>query len=218
MPRHLQARLLRVLQDRKVSPLGGSRDIEVDVAIICATNKNLKEMIALGTFREDLYYRLNGLVVHLPALRERSDFELVAKKILAALCHRAVPAEISPDVMDMFKNYSWPGNFRQLHNLLRTAVVMAGCTGQIERQHLPDDFMEELARSVPPTAMPTNLTAVHDAMADDETSNLQDVTLAAMAQMLRLHKGNVSTAAKALGVSRNTIYRKKNLFPPDVWG
>lgn len=228
MPRHLQARLLRVLQDRKVSPLGGQKDIEVDVAIICATNKNLKEMIAQGMFREDLYYRLNGLVVHLPALRERSDFELVAKKILASLCHLTEPAEISPDVMKMFTDYSWPGNFRQLHNLLRTAVVMTGHTGQIERQHLPDDFLEDVSRSAPHKARQTSAAAVQqepenavasaNANVCDEASNLQDVTLAAMAQMLRSHKGNVSTAAKALGVSRNTIYRKKTFLPPDVWG
>ncbi|HEY8904849.1 MAG TPA: sigma 54-interacting transcriptional regulator, partial [Rhodoferax sp.] len=217
MPKHLQARLLRFLQDRKVSPLGSSKDIEVDVAIICATNKNLKEMIAQGIFREDLYYRLNGLVVKLPALRERSDFELITQKILAALCHMAVPVNISPEVMEMFRSYSWPGNFRQLHNLLRTAVVMTGCTGQIARHHLPDDFIEELASSAPPNAMQTDLTAVHDASTDDETSNLHGVTLAVIAQMLRLHKGNVSTAAKALGVSRNTVYRKKHLLPPDVW-
>ena len=217
MPKHLQARLLRVLQDRKVSPLGGSKDIEVDVAIICATNKNLKSMISQGAFREDLYYRLNGLVVHLPALRERSDFELVTKKILAALCHRTTPVDVSADVMALFKSYSWPGNFRQLHNLLRTAVVMAGCNGQISRQHLPDDFVEDMASLELPTASHTNVTAVQEAVADDEASNLHDVTLAAMAQMLRLHKGNVSTTAKALGVSRNTIYRKKGLLPADVW-
>lgn len=218
MPRQLQARLLRVLQDRKVSPLGGSKEVEVDVAIICATNKNLKEMIAQGGFREDLYYRLNGLVVHLPALRDRSDFELVSKKILASLCHKTVPIGMSKEVMDMFRIYSWPGNFRQLHNLLRTAVVMAGCDGQIEAQHLPDDFMEDMARSIQSTTCPTYAMASYDACPDDETANLQDVTLAAMAQMLRQHKGNVSTTAKALGVSRNTIYRKKNLLPPDVWG
>ena len=73
MPLHLQARLLRVLQERKVNPLGSGREVEVDIAIVCATNKNLKEMIANGTFREDLYYRLNGLVVKLPALREGKD-------------------------------------------------------------------------------------------------------------------------------------------------
>ncbi len=220
MPKHLQARLLRVLQDRKVNPLGAGKEIEVDVAVICATNKNLKEMIAQGAFREDLYYRLNGLVVRLPALRERSDFELMTKRILVSLCDKRVPISLSAEVFEMFKNYNWPGNFRQLHNLLRTAVVMADQDGLIGKQHLPDDFLDDIGQS---SQICSQTIPVASQMEDsslgtnDQTGNLEDVTLAAMAQTLRLHKGNVSTTAKALGVSRNTIYRKKNLLPPDVW-
>ncbi len=219
MPRQLQARLLRVLQDRKVSPLGASKEVEVDVSIICATNKNLKDMIAQGTFREDLYYRLNGLVVRLPALRERSDFDLVAQKILSTLCSRRPTMGISAEVLHLFKKYSWPGNFRQLHNLLRTAVVMAGCDGNINTTHLPDDFLEEVTRQIPiANSDPFTTVTTPAGVTDGDATNLQDVTLTAMAQTLRLHKGNVSTTAKALGISRNTIYRKKDLLPPDVWG
>ncbi len=144
MPKHLQARLLRVLQERKVNPLGSTKEVDVDVAVISATHKNLKEMIARGDFREDLYYRLNGLVVRLPALRDRTDFQLVVNKILKALCENSSKVTISPPVMDVLRRFHWPGNFRQLHNLLRTAVVMVGCEGQIEMSHLPDDFLEEL--------------------------------------------------------------------------
>ncbi len=221
MPKHLQARLLRVLQDRKVNPLGAGKEVEVDVAVICATNKNLKEMIAQGAFREDLYYRLNGLVVRLPALRERSDFELMTKRILVSLCVKGLPISLSTEVWELFNNYSWPGNFRQLHNLLRTAVVMTDRDGLIGKQHLPDDFLEDVARSTHisgETIQKTETPEPMRQMVDDPTGNLEDVTLAAMALTLRLHKGNVSTTAKALGVSRNTIYRKKNLLPPDVWG
>ncbi len=236
MPKHLQARLLRVLQERKVSPLGAGKEVDVDVAVVCATHKNLKEMIARGDFREDLYYRLNGLVVRLPALRERTDFELVVRKILGTLCENGREIGIAPDVMALFQRYPWPGNFRQLHNLLRTAVVMVGCDGVITRDHLPDDFVEELAQidSATPvpsamaapagtTAAPQPVASAAPAMAVPEPTgaapelhSLQDVALQAMAQMLRLHKGNVSAAAKALGVSRNTIYRKKDLLPPDL--
>jgi len=218
MPKHLQARLLRVLQDRKVSPLGASKEVEVNVAIICATNQNLKDLIDQGAFREDLYYRLNGLVVRLPALRDRTDFELITKKILMNICRNGRLVSIAEDVMSAFRNYKWPGNFRQLHNLLRTATVMAGCTGVIEKQHLPDDFLADIATQ-PAPSMPAAAPACEDAdgLAQDDAGNLQNVTLAAMAQTLRAHKGNVSTTAKALGVSRNTIYRKKNLLPPDVW-
>lgn len=231
MPKHLQARLLRVLQERKVSPLGAGKEVDVDVAVVCATHKNLKDMIARGDFREDLYYRLNGLVVRLPALRERTDFELVVRKILGTLCENGREIGLAPDVMALFQRYPWPGNFRQLHNLLRTAVVMVGCDGMITRDHLPDDFLEELAQidltaPVPtpaavaapaPAVMPVPEAAAPVAsVAEPELHSLQDVALQAMAQMLRLHKGNVSAAAKALGVSRNTIYRKKDLLPPDL--
>ena len=230
MPRHLQARLLRVLQERRVSPLGAGKEVDVDIAVVCATHKNLKDMIARGDFREDLYYRLNGLVVRLPALRERTDFELVVRKILKSLCENGQNVGLSPEVLDLFKRYHWPGNFRQLHNLLRTAVVMVGCSGSIEVAHLPDDFLEELqltppshpmpmpagAQSLPPLVTLPTTPAEMQAAGQADGLSLQDVTLTAMAQMLRLHKGNVSAAAKALGVSRNTIYRKKDLLPPDV--
>ncbi len=239
MPKHLQARLLRVLQERKVSPLGAGKEVEVDVVVISATHKNLKAMIARGEFREDLYYRLNGLVVKVPPLRERIDFEVVTEKILKSLCDAGQHIDVSPVVMDMFKRYPWPGNIRQLHNLLRTAVVMVGDEGQIRPDHLPDDFLEELnhlppaAPTLPAHARPAlqpvltgaevtgeftfdNTPAVMASAPADPRQRLQDVALAAMTQMLRLHNGNVSAAAKALGVSRNTIYRKKDLLPPDL--
>ncbi len=238
MPKHLQARLLRVLQERKVSPLGAGKEIPVDVAIISATHKNPKAMIADGAFREDLYYRLNGLVVKLPALRERTDFEFVVRKILKSLCENGEHVGISPEVLAMFKRYNWPGNLRQLHNLLRTAVVMVGCEGQIERLHLPDDFLEELDTEAPgssdavaPAAllapsMPlldaggvataSTSTSSPAAPEEPESQRLQDVALTAMAQALRQHNGNVSAAAKALGISRNTIYRKKHALPPGL--
>ena len=226
MPRHLQARLLRVLQERKVSPLGAGKEVEVDVTVISATHKNLKELIARGDFREDLYYRLNGLVVRLPALRERSDFQAVVKKVLHALEGNAHIA-IAPQVMELLQAYHWPGNVRQLHNLLRTACVMVDDDCTIRLEHLPDDFLDELRAPLRPLAMPLPAAELPlvpsvgapplgaDELGEDGHS-LQDVTLNAMAQMLRLHKGNVSAAAKALGVSRNTIYRKKNLLPPDL--
>jgi len=226
MPLALQVKLLRVLQERKVSPLGAGKEVEVDVTVISATHKNLKELIARGDFREDLYYRLNGLVVRLPALRERSDFGAVVKKVLHALEGNAHIA-IAPQVMELLQAYHWPGNVRQLHNLLRTACVMVDDDCTIRLEHLPDDFLDELRAPMHPLAMPLPAPELPlvpsvgapplstDDLGEDGHS-LHDVTLNAMAQMLRLHKGNVSAAAKALGVSRNTIYRKKNLLPPDL--
>ena len=155
MPLALQARLLRVLQERSVMPLGGQKAIPVDIAVIGATHRNLRDMIDAGTFREDLYYRLNGLVVRLPALRERSDLPAVAQRILRAECPHD-PPRISPAVMALFEACSWPGNIRQLANVLRTAAVMAGDEPQIDEQHLSDDFLDDLRR-VP--AAPARLSA-----------------------------------------------------------
>jgi transcriptional regulator of acetoin/glycerol metabolism len=220
------------LQERKVSPLGAGKEVEVDIAVICATNKNLKEMIARGEFREDLYYRLNGLVVRLPALRERQDMEVVTRKILASVCHSVTPMGISAEVMDLFHQFPWPGNFRQLFNLLRTAVVMAGCTEEIQLQHLPDDFLDEVQMAdlvLPRTTLsqvdlsqkatePMKELLRETAPLRFESTKLENVALDAMAQALRNCGGNVSVAAKMLGVSRNTIYRKKAQLPADVWG
>jgi transcriptional regulator of acetoin/glycerol metabolism len=145
MPLALQARLLRVLQERCVTPLGSLKSIAVDIAVVGATHRNLRAMIDAGAFREDLYYRLNGLVVRLPALRERSDLAVVARRILLAECPQDTP-EIGPTVMALFNRYAWPGNIRQLANVLRTAAVMAAGERQITEQHLSDDFLEDVRR------------------------------------------------------------------------
>ncbi len=262
MPTQLQARLLRVLQDRRVTPLGSGKEYEVNVMLICATNRNLKALMAQGHFRQDLYYRLNGLVVRLPALRERSDFAVVAQKILRSLSGAGQPVRLSKEVMDLFLRYRWPGNIRQLHSMLRTACVMVDAGGTIRMEHLPDDFLEEVQEAMAlPTcpaqdmAMPLDVCSLsadvglspaleslsiqaHHAPQENHLSpkamwpasppispicmpgagRLQDVALQAMTETLRQCKGNVSAAAKLLGVSRNTIYRKKEQLPPDVWG
>ncbi|MBN3729272.1 sigma-54-dependent Fis family transcriptional regulator, partial [Burkholderia sp. Ac-20379] len=156
MPYALQARLLRVLQERHVNPLGSSKSIPIDVTIICATHRDLREMLAQNRFREDLYYRLNGLTVRLPALRERSDLRVVVARMLeqeAQASGRARALRVAPDVMTLFERCDWPGNFRQLGNLLRTAAAMvdeadeAGSGGEIRHAHLPDDFFDELRRA-----------------------------------------------------------------------
>ncbi len=142
MPLALQARLLRVLQERLVSPLGSSKTIAVDVAVIGATHRNLREMIGRGEFREDLYYRLNGLVVKLPALRERSDLDVIVRNILRAESPQRF-LDVSDEVMRLIRAYHWPGNVRQLANVLRTAAVMAAGESRITREHLSDDFLED---------------------------------------------------------------------------
>ena len=212
MPHHLQARLLRVLQERKVSPLGSGKEVSVDVNIISATHKNLKELIADGRFREDLYYRLNGLVVRLPALRERTDLQAVVQRVLQSVVGKDAPPDISAAAMALLTRGRWPGNLRQLHNLLRTAVAMLDGDEAIAPEHLSDDFLDELCHEEKDEETAAPSSAIFAVSAE-----LQTVTQEIMAQALRLHGGNVSAAAKALGVSRNTIYRKRHLLPPDCW-
>ncbi len=201
MPFSLQARLLRVLQERMVTPLGSDKSIPVNVELICATNHNLRERIAKGFFREDLYYRLNGLVVKLPPLRERTDLETVVRKILATESDNG-RYHVSPEILALFRQHRWPGNFRQLTNLLRTAIVMAGDEEEICLRHMPDDFLDDIERGQPLNAeVSAERLLAHGA-------NLEEVEQSVILKALEANGGNVSATARALGVSRNTIYRK----------
>ena len=201
MPFGLQARLLRVLQERMVTPLGSGKSIPVNVELICATNHNLRDRIARGLFREDLYYRLNGLVVKLPPLRERTDLETVVKKILATESNGG-NYTVSEEVLFMFMRHKWPGNFRQLTNLLRTAIIMADDEHEIGLRHMPDDFLDDIDMHP----------AIDPGMNADKMiatgANLEEMEHSVILKSLEAHGGNVSATARALGVSRNTIYRK----------
>ncbi|HNG80081.1 MAG TPA: sigma 54-interacting transcriptional regulator, partial [Burkholderiaceae bacterium] len=146
MPIGLQAHLLRVLQERQVTPLGSSKPVAVDVTLVCATHRNLREMIDQKTFREDLYYRLNGLAVRLPPLRERSDLMALVERILERESSGR-RLRLDPEVVRLFQAYQWPGNVRQLFNVLRTATVMAAGEAVITRDHLSDDFLEDARRA-----------------------------------------------------------------------
>jgi sigma-54 dependent transcriptional regulator, acetoin dehydrogenase operon transcriptional activator AcoR len=209
MPFALQAHLLRVLQERMVTPLGSGKSIPVNVELICATNHNLRDRIAKGLFREDLYYRLNGLVVKLPPLRERTDLETVVKKILTAESDGGQYA-VSAEVLRLFRQHKWPGNFRQLTNLLRTAIIMAGDEQEIALRHMPDDFLDDIDDAPPADRNAGHRNAGHrDAGRMLATgANLEEVEQAVIQKSLEANGGNVSATARALGVSRNTIYRK----------
>lgn len=227
MPLPLQAHLLRVLQERQVTPLGSSRALTVDLAIVCATHRNLREMIDRQAFREDLYYRLNGLAVRLPPLRERSDLMALVRRVLERQCNDRLH-NLSAEVAHLFASYPWPGNVRQLYHVLRTAAVMAGSQPTITRAHLPDDFLDEaelaLARAhasaaaqpvspaapgpVPVEATGAELPAASHALTPASSSTLEDLELEAIRRALDAEGGNISRASKRLGISRNTIYRK----------
>lgn len=207
MPYALQSRLLRALQARTVTPLGSSKEVPVDFALICATHHNLREMVAQGTFREDLYYRINGMLVTLPPLRERTDLAPIVDKILRAERFSGRQLTVDAEVLAMFARHPWPGNFRQLTNVLRTAAAMLDESETVVRlAHLPHDFRNESEPPLPP--------AVHGVEpSTTQALRLDDVTLSAISSALNHHQGNVSAAARTLGVSRSTLYRKLASLP-----
>lgn len=192
MPLPLQARL----QDRQVVPLGGGKPVAVNFQLICATHRKLRAEVDAGRFREDLFYRVNGLALQLPPLRERSDLE----SLVAAMLRDTNPSRelaLAPDVLGAFSRYRWPGNLRQLSNVLRTASALMGddeCV--IERHHLPEDLAEELA------GLPTQR------LIEDGDTDLRVQTDRCVQQAVRDSHGNMSEAARRLGISRNTLYRK----------
>ena len=197
MPLGMQTRLLRVLQERQVTPLGGGRTVKVEFALICATHQNLREASEHGRFRSDLYYRLNGLTLNLPALRERSDFAALTEKLLHDLTDDT-SLHLAPELLARLAAYRWPGNLRQYASVLRTAVAMLDPDEtRINSQHLPDDLVDELRQP-----------AATVAQTSKAGQNLAELSRMAIQQALEQARGNLSAAARQLGISRQTLYRK----------
>ncbi|MBT0570559.1 sigma-54-dependent Fis family transcriptional regulator [Curvibacter sp. CHRR-16] len=206
LPLPLQTRLLRVLQERVVVPVGSGQAYPVDFALLCATHHGLQQAVEQGRFRADLYYRLNGLTVQLPALRERTDWDALVQRLLAQYgashaAHATAAVQLSPEVDEALRRYAWPGNVRQLGNVLRTACAMLlpheRCIGW---EHLPDDLVQALQG--PDGVAPAN--PAHPAA----WPNLQQLSRTAIETALQQCQGNVSQAARLLGISRQTLYRK----------
>ncbi len=201
MPITTQAKLLRVLEDRKVRRLGSTREIEVDVRVIAATNRELREAIAKNTFREDLYFRLNVFEIRLPPLRERNDdIAPIALRLLDDLNkrHECRVTGLSPDVEVLFAGYGWPGNVRELRNVLERAVILAG-EGTIRREHLPPGF----------AGLPNRLLET----SSDEVILRPGVTVDEAERQLILMTlkhtdGNRARAAELLGISVKTLFNK----------
>jgi len=213
MPLALQARLLRVLQDKVVMPLGGSKPHPVDFLLVCATHHKLREAVTQGRFREDLYYRLNGLTVTLPALRERHDFDSLVHGMLTQLCAdmgRRPVERIHPGLMQAMSRYDWPGNLRQLHGLLRTVCALLDPDEHaLDWHHLPDDMAEDLRASVSPAdASPSDAIANPTGHPASAEANLRRLSDQAIHQVIQATQGNMSEAARRLGISRNTLYRR----------
>ena len=227
MPLALQSRLLRVLEEREVLPLGSEGAIAVDLHVLAASHRNLRDMIARGAFREDLYYRLNGITLELPALCERMDKERLIQHALAAETGNGRPAAIERDALQRLLVYPWPGNIRELRNVIRTALAI--CEGGVVRaMDLPREIRDDSAHgderrdlmSGPaaspswsasgPTARPVDPSDPTDATQHSapRLTRLQAAERAALLRAMEELHGNMSRVAAELGVSRNTLYRK----------
>ena len=196
MPLALQARLLSVLHDRAVTPLGGV-PVEVDIAVVCATHHRLADLVKAGEFREDLYYRLNGLTLRLPPLRLRKDIIELAKALDAKESSGSHRIDISEEVLQIFLHHAWPGNVRQMHSVIRAAMAMVDEGGMIERRHLSEDFLAQMEQGTAPSAAYVS-----------SIDSLEKIELHAIQETIRHNHGNISAAARQLGVSRTTLYRK----------
>jgi Nif-specific regulatory protein len=190
----MQSRLLRFLQDHKIERVGGTRSIELDVRVIAATNRDLEEMIKAGTFREDLYHRLNVVKLTMPSLRERKeDIPLLANYFTAKYakeCKRAIVG-ITPEARVLLQTYDWPGNIRELENAIERAVVL-GSTDTIGVDDLPRRVADLAVDGQPPAKY-------YDAVKDAK----RQIVLNALAQS----KGNYTEAAKLLGIHPNNLHR-----------
>ena len=205
LPLELQAKLLRALQEREIRKLGSSETVRVDTRVIAATNCDLRARVREGTFREDLYYRLNVVPIELPALRARnSDIPLLAEHFLSLVCREErIPLKrLTPDAWRKLLNYSWPGNVRQLENVITSAVVLSG-----DREYLDGDEFSLDYEMVETDAPATTGIVIPDHGIDfTETINALERDL--LQQALRRTRGNKTQAAEMLRLKRTTLAAK----------
>ena len=203
----LQPKLLKVLETRTFRRLGGTRELKVDVRLVTATNRDLMSEVKAGRFREDLYYRLSVMPLHLPPVRERSREDRLAllRRILAELHGQlpGCPAECSTEVVDRLLSAPWPGNVREMRNVIERAMILARGQPQIGLEHLPADFRKGGAGGGGGERRHQPLT-------------LADVERAQIERALRHHGGNRTRAAQELGISRATLINKIKSYALDL--
>ncbi len=214
MPLLLQARLLRAIEAREIVPVGSDQAVPVDLHVVSATHRDLRRMIATHEFREDLYYRLAGTTLELPALKDRADKGDLIRTLLQEECGDEEPVDISANAYERMVRYDWPGNIRQLRNVLRTAAAL--CDDRVIRlSNLPQEIIDQDQRPAATTA--DGAPAAH---IESPAVALQNVERAALVRALEQYDWNVSHAARELRMSRSTLYRKfrQHAISPPVRG
>jgi DNA-binding NtrC family response regulator len=203
MPVSLQAKLLRVLEDRRIRRLGGSQELAVDVRVLAATNRDPQEAVRQGSFREDLLYRLNVITVELPPLRRRKeDIPLLAQHLVAQLAQRHErPAKLlSPAAVEALQSHSWPGNVRELRNVIERAVII--CSSEvIERHHLAPYPLEQRAQS-----------RGEDTLTLPVGTPIEEVERRMILRTLQKTENNKTRAAELLQISLKTLHNKLRLY------
>ncbi len=199
MPLDMQAKLLRVLQERVVQRLGGTREIRVRARIIATTHRDLEQSVAEGSFRLDLYYRLRVVHLKLPPLRQRmGDVRLLVQLLLDRFVRRSgrAPIQVAPEVMDALERYPWPGNVRELANLMESVVALLPREATVW-----DQIPRAVRRALDPEGQP-------EPPSLEELSTLAETEKRAIEIAIEATEGNITWAASLLGVSRQTLYGK----------
>ncbi|HXL09308.1 MAG TPA: sigma-54 dependent transcriptional regulator [Candidatus Bathyarchaeia archaeon] len=200
---NLQARLLRVLQEHEIRRVGGKDWVKVDVRVVAATNHNLAEAVSKGEFRQDLYYRLDVVAIHLPPLRERADdIPLLARHFLQRYSQESGKSisAISDKAMELLCSYSWPGNIRELENAIEQAVALS-----YQSILTPDDFPEAVRN--PAAAQPFENGSQNEQFLFLDAPSLEEVKKRYVLHVLRHNQGNVSRSARVLNIDRRSLYR-----------
>lgn len=211
MPSSLQVKILRVLQERTITRLGGTQPIPINARIVCATNRNLEDMVREGSFREDLFYRLNVVRIHVPPLRERKeDIPLLVSWILKKLNSRMGRqfTGLTPEAMEKLKEYRFHGNIRELENILERAAIFTD--GSI----IGEDELDLRANELEPSF--GEETSCGGLAFGDEAVSLKDIEKQAIERALRRWEGNRTKAADELGITRRTLINKIAEFGLDV--
>jgi transcriptional regulator of acetoin/glycerol metabolism len=207
MPLGLQTRLLRVLEEHEVVPLGADKPMKVDLRVVCASHQNLRSMIARGQFREDLYYRLNGITLELPRLVDRTDKEQLIRKLLGAETSDGRPVAIETDAFQCLMEYDWPGNIRELRNVIRTSLAI--CDGGVVRlRDLPSEVRHGASVAAEPCAVTCEPIDSEDPDLAKDLSPIEAAERQALVTAIRNTDGNMARAATLLQVSRSTLYRR----------